>query len=49
MGGSFSLAEPSATVARMLSMTSLDRAWLIYPSVAAALAAVVADRSTSTA
>ena len=41
LGCSFSIAEPSPTVTRMLAVTSLDRAWPVFPSLPAALAAVV--------
>jgi anti-sigma B factor antagonist len=45
LGCTFSIAEPSPTVTRMLAITSLDRAWPVFPSLPAALAAVVADGS----
>lgn len=45
LGCAFSIAEPSPTVTRMLAITALDRAWPVFPSLPAALAAVMSDGS----
>lgn len=39
IGCTFCLASPPAKIARLLATTGLDKAWPVYPNVAAALGA----------